>query len=813
MRPLRNASLLTKVVATLGLLLALQEAIEIAFGSAIRFIPSFLPSGHFTVASQIKVGYDRLTLLVVGVVLSGLLWLVYSHSEFGWATTASAENRRALASLGVSPERVARINWALGSALAGLAGALIVPITGLNSAAMPLIVIPALAAAVVGRFESFPLTFVGALVVGVASAEVTRYVSQPGWSDAVPFLLVLGVVMVRGTAYRSRSTVRSILPRIGSGVVRPIPLLVLLVVSIASVYLWSTNWDAAVTATMVGSIVGLSLVVVTGYAGQISLAQYALAGVGAFIATRLSQAWNLPFLVALVIGVLGSIPIGILIGLPALRARGLSLAVVTLGLGLGIQEVVLSNPSYTGGAIEGTVVKTPHIGPLNLSSTSHPASYAVLAIALFTGAGLLVANLRRGRSGRRLVAVRTNERAATSLGISVVGAKLYAFGLATGLAALGGVLLAFENTNVVFDPYSPSASIVAVVFQAIGGLGYVAGAVLGGAGTAGAVAQETIQHFFKVGNYLDLVGGVLVVLTVLHNPDGAASRMTELWDRLRDRVFGPGPAEARRMDLRHDPVPIQQVTSSPMSDAVLTVDSLGVRYGGVIALDGASLSVRGGEVVGVIGPNGAGKTTLIDAITGFCSTDSGTVSLNGVPFDRLSARQRAVAGVTRSFQSLELFEDLTVRDNLRAACEPRDLAAYLTDLVWPGRSPLSRAALDAVDDFALSDLLDVEVRELPYGTRRLVAIARAVATEPKVLLLDEPAAGLDEQQSEELGGLIRRLADTRGMGVLVVEHHVPLILAVCDRVLVLNFGRTLTYGRPEQVQSDPAVRTAYLGAV
>jgi sulfate-transporting ATPase len=223
------------------------------------------------------------------------------------------------------------------------------------------------------------------------------------------------------------------------------------------------------------------------------------------------------------------------------------------------------------------------------------------------------------------------------------------------------------------------------------------------------------------------------------------------------------------------------------------------------------LERRPGTVLGNIGPNGAAKTTLIDTVTGLTRGYSGSISLDGEAIDGWSAVRRSRAGIGRSLQSLELFGDLTVRDNLRAAADQRDLRAYVTDLVWPKSAPLSPAAVAAVREFKLENDLDRRPNELSYGRRRLVAIARAMAAEPSILLLDEPGAGLDELERVELGQIVRRLATDFGIAVLLVEHDVNLVMSVCDRILVLDFGKPIAEGTPAEVRHNPAVLTAFLG--
>jgi sulfate-transporting ATPase len=297
---------------------------------------------------------------------------------------------------------------------------------------------------------------------------------------------------------------------------------------------------------------------------------------------------------------------------------------------------------------------------------------------------------------------------------------------------------------------------------------------------------------------------------ILGHQDGIIAQMIHQGRFISRKLQIPSlPKRSRsKKDVFRAPESTSRERVKPLA---LEVRDLTVRYGAVVAVNDVSLSVEPGRILGLIGPNGAGKTTLVDAISGFVKPE-GSVLLGDGDVAGWSVTRRARAGISRSFQSLELFEDLTVFDNLRAGSDPRDGLSLVRDLVWPTTPPLTPEVVAAINEFDLQDDLERLVHDLPYGQRRLLAIARAVAMGPSVLLLDEPASGLSETETRELAHLVRRLADEWGMGVLLIEHDVNFVMTICDKIVVLDFGKKISEGSPEFVRADPVVVAAYLGS-
>jgi sulfate-transporting ATPase len=809
LRPLqrKRASTLVQLLATLGVLITVQAGVVIRYGSKPRQVPSELPTDRVTLYGDVSITVDRLILLAIGCASALLLWLLYRSSQFGIQTEAVSESERSAAAVGVSPNKVAVLNWALGSAIACIAGILVVPVMTLQVTSMTSLVLAALAAALVADFKSFPVATAAGYVLGMSQTLVGRFWDQQGVDQSLPFVLIILMLVFRGRSIPLRDHYLRKLPAIGNGRISWDWMIFAAGAVVFLMLTKDTKWIDALTVTLCAAIVLLSIVVVTGYAGQLSLAQYAMAGFGAWVAGRLVAVFHIPFLLALLAGVAAAVPLGMIFALPAVRTRGINLAIVTLGLGTAIELMLFSNGNYTGG-VKGTPVGNPSLFGFEISSIRHPERYGIFVLAMALVTVLVVANVRRGRSGRRLIAVRTNERAAAALGINIVTAKLFAFALASAIAALGGILLGFRLTSISYQSFTNFTSITYAGLSLVGGVGHLLGAFVGGMMATAGFNQEVMESTWDgVGQYIQLISGIAILLVVLYNPDGVAAEWSKTFRHLkRTKKFG----ESYFIKLSDVSEPVDESHDDRVTPKTLVVDGLTVRYGAVTAVDHVGFTLQPGQVTGLIGPNGAGKTSLIDALTGF-TRSTGTVTIDGRNISSAGPAGRVKAGMVRSFQSLELFEDTTVFENLSVAADPQDLTSYVRDLVWPVIPKFGPEVVRAIEEFELDQDLHREVSDLSYGKRRLLAIARAVAMHPSVLLLDEPAAGLSSVESVELARVVRRLADDWGMAILVVEHDMNFVMGVCDRIVVLDFGRMIANGTPEEVRNDPTVIAAYLG--
>ena len=398
----------------------------------------------------------------------------------------------------------------------------------------------------------------------------------------------------------------------------------------------------------------LSLVVLTGYTGQLSLAQYAIAGFGGLFAARLTVNFGFPFLLSLVVGTLGAALVGLLFALPALRTRGVNLAVVTLAAAWAANDMIFTNSNFAGTS-SGLKVGRAELFGLDISGSTHPERYAAFTLVVMVLAMIVVTNVRRGRLGRSMIAVRSNGRAAAASGVNVSRTKIIAFSISGALAGLGGVLLAYQYESATFTTYDAFSSMLAIAWIVIGGVGFVVGAILAAIGAPAALASLLALNWQGFVDWLPLIASVGSLLAIIFNPHGIAQDLSVRFGKLEQRI---GPKLPWWRPAKKYEVPAGGVVPVQVEPKPLRVESLSVRYGGVIAVDSLSFEVKPGQVVGLIGPNGAGKTSLMDAVSGF-TPYSGSVRLGDVPINGWAPHRRAESGLVRSFQGLELFPEMT----------------------------------------------------------------------------------------------------------------------------------------------------------
>ncbi|MET0931002.1 MAG: ATP-binding cassette domain-containing protein [Aeromicrobium sp.] len=799
MRPLAEAAPVTRLVATLGLFALVQQVALSHWGTDPRVTPNFLPTGIITLPNGVILQKAHLALLAVAAISAVLLTLYFTRTRLGALTEAVAENPRAAAALGHSPTFVGALAWAIGGTSAAAAGILIVPVSGLTPIPLTLVILPAFAAALIGSLRSFWLAGIGALLVGCGQSLVIRYANQPGFEQALPFLLIVLILVLRTASLPERSAIQERLPRVPSGPLPVRPLVVGALVTIVVAVLATGTFADALIVSLLAGLVALSVVVLTGYAGQVSLAQYAFVGIAALVTARVGVEWGWTFPFALVAGVVSAGAVGALFGIPSARARGVSLAVVTLGLGVAISSVVFVNDKYTGD-VTGTPTGHPSLFGFDIAYADHPTRYRVFLAVVFCLAVLYVAVLRRSTFGRRLLAIRGNERAASAMGIHVSIAKAQAFALSAAVAGLCGAMMTGRYASIDYTQLGLGPALNIVVVTIIMGVGFSSGGAFAGLLVPSAVVGYITTEWLGLGSTDDtliIATSIALLLTLVMSPDGVIATVGRLAGGLGERITPRGTGYTVR--------PQEAVE---MTDHVLEVRDLTVTFGGTTALDAVSLSLRSGEVLGVIGPNGAGKTTLIDAISGFVRS-SGSVTLDGTELAGMKAARRGRAGIARTFQGVELFDDLTVAENISVAYESSTRRRFASP---PGRDPrLPSSLVELADRVELTDQLGLDSDRLGPGPRRVVSVIRAVAQGQPVLLLDEPAAALDRTERIELVALIRKVAREQNLAVLLIEHDVELVTSVSDAILAIEFGKVIFHGTPDEALHSSEIRRAYLG--
>ena len=530
------------------------------------------------------------------------------------------------------------------------------------------------------------------------------------------------------------------------------------------------------------AIAVLGLTIVLGYTGLINLAQAAFFGLGAYSVALGTTAFALPFWVALAIGVVLAAAAGAVLGLTSLRLGGHYLAMVTISFQT-ILTLVLTNWIALTRGPDGV----PNIRRPVLLAESGP--YLGLCIAVLFVVAWFVWRLKSTKLGRAMQAVRDNELAANVVGVDAYATKVAAFTLSALLGGFGGALFAGGFAYVSPDQFSFAESVVFLTMALLGGAAAPAGAVLG---TGLLILLPEWLRFLKV-IYLAVYGGA-VILIMVFMPDGIWGYAMTLWRKLRhERPFDPGLIA---------PLALTRETARDDGSIILSVHRLSKHFGGLKAVDDVDLTIRRNTVHALIGPNGSGKTTLLNLLNGIVASTGGTITLEGVDVTGLPPYRRANRGLGRTFQNIRLFGAMSVLDNVMVGAERPHNA-------MPAGG-LERHALAALDFVGIAARAGARVGSLSYGHQRLVEIARALAGSPKLLLLDEPGAGLNHVEKDELVRLLKRLKG-HGLTIFIIDHDMAMVEQVAGHITVLNFGKRIADGAPSDVLRHPDVIAAYLG--
>jgi ABC-type branched-subunit amino acid transport system ATPase component/branched-subunit amino acid ABC-type transport system permease component len=824
-RAATGSTLAIRVVATVGLLTFIQAGVTLIYGPTYHSVRGFLGTGTFHIGSTV-VSWAQVIVLGVALAATGSLYAYFRLTRGGIAMRAVVDDPALLDMAGTNPIAVRRQAWIIGATFASVSGILLAQLIGqVDPTTFTLLVVQAFAAAAVGRFTRLPATFAGGIALGIGTSLCTKYFTSglaSGLAASLPFIVLMAVLLLtpRGpfsteTFVRRTATVwrsPAWLQLSGGTVV---------LVFLACVPLFvGINLDAW-TEFLADIILFASLGLLVRTAGEVSLCQVSFQAIGVAAFSHLAVDHHVPWLVALALAAAITLPLGVLLAIPAIRLSGLYLALVSLGFGLVLQYMFYNQSYMFRSTGFGLTIPRPGVSWL---ATNREYYYFVLVMVVLVALFLVV--LANGRLGRLLRALAASPTGLATSGTSVNVTLVLVFCLSGSLAAISGVLGGGVVGIVSADNYPPLLSLTffVVIMITAGREPWYALAA-----AAGLTVLPIYIHSGNIGNYLMLAFGFGAMAFVMVPPErrGVPEGLQRALERIGRReltpagIFSVGGAVS---SLPRVPASVASkgvangqtgaVTGGRPAGEGLKVLDLRVQFGGLIAVDGVSISAPVGRITGLIGPNGAGKTTVFNACSGLNQPRRGQLTIDGIQIASRGASARARLGLGRTFQQMQLFDELTVMENVAIGREGGFAGYNPVEHIWSSRRQrrvVDLATRDAVALCGLEAVAHIPAGTLSTGQRRSVELARCLAGPFRIMLLDEPSSGLDHHETRQFGDIVRRVVAERGAGVLLVEHDLELVTKICDYIYVMEFGRTLFEGTPSEVLRSPEVQAAYLG--
>ena len=807
-RSLARKPIAMQIVGTVGIVLLVESLSTIKFGPDVLTLQQYLPGGNGTFRLLgVNITWAQLTVIIVALVLTLGLYVFLRLTKTGLAMRAVVDNSELVGLHGTSPVKIRRTAWIIGSVLASASGVLLAPLVGIQAIVLTYLVIAAIGAAAVGGFSSIPLTYVGGIVIGVISSLSEKFVlnvqSLAGLPQSVPFIVLLVAMLVipkrrlviRNTPERSVSVHQQAPPRVTLGLAAVVGVVLLAVPTFAG-----NNLSFYMQGLTLG-IMLLSLGLLVRTAGQVSLCQSVFGAIGAVTFSQLMLNLKLPWLVALVLGCLILVPIAAVVAMFAMRLSGLFLALATLSFAIIVERFAYPLSFMFGSTGSGRLIPRP-----SFASSDKKYYYVVLVFFALTMAVMFLVN--RGRLGRMLKGLSDSPTVLSTMGLSINVTKLIVFCLSACVAALSGILYGGTVTYATYadSNYSSFESLLLLAIVVVVPLGLPWFALF-------AIPIAIIPayiHGSNVSNWLTVLFGVSAIVVALQGGQPPLPKPIAALYRRFSKTRPAVQTDVPLADLRVDiPARTEELAAG------LEARKLTVQFGGLVAVDDLSFEAPIGRVTGLIGPNGAGKTTTFNACSGMVRPSAGKVLLHGDDVSGDSPPARARRGLGRTFQITELCENLTVRENVAMGREAGIAGSGMLSQMIATRSArwaVARAAEEAIELCGIQHLAEVQAGALTTGERRLVEVARCLAGDFDVLLLDEPSAGLDRHESERLSQVLRVVIRERRCGILLVEHDMAFVMGLCDYIFVLDFGRLLFEGSPGAVASSPVVQAAYLGS-